>query len=75
MDGFCRDRDEKLPLSPKQSKSPPEVASSGRVPMTPSDWGTPGPGNQTNWMPPWPGAAGLAVYQVLNQFQYSITLI
>lgn len=52
------------PGSPKQSKSPPEVASSGRVPMTPSDWGTPAPGAQqppppaANFMPPWPGPGG-----------------
>lgn len=51
------------PVSPKQSKSPPEVASSGRVPMTPSDWGTPAPGAAApqppaNFMPPWPGPGG-----------------
>eukprot|EP00434_Breviolum_minutum_P003555 symbB.v1.2.003128.t1/scaffold128.1/size312424/2 len=47
-------REDKPPMSPK-SKSPKEIASSGRVPMTPSDWGTPAPGGQpSGWMPPWP---------------------
>jgi len=47
-------REDKPPMSPK-SKSPKEIASSGRVPMTPSDWGTPAPGGPpSGWMPPWP---------------------
>lgn len=50
------EREEK-PLQSPKSKSPNDVPSSVRVPMTPSDWGTPAPGAAApalQWMPPWP---------------------